>query len=74
MSNSHYAYDHQPFLDGRGLPPLLRELASNSGQSNRTIDAALRSVPLPDGLMTRLGHLIVTMPDESADYVDWLGC
>jgi hypothetical protein len=38
------------------------------------IDAVLRSVPLPDGLLTRLDHLIQAMPDEASDQVDWLSC
>ena len=38
------------------------------------IDVALRAVPLPDGLMTRLGMLVYTMPEEAPDQVDWLGC
>ena len=38
------------------------------------IDAALRCVPLPDGLLTRLDAFVRIMPDESADQVDWLGC
>ena len=41
---------------------------------DRAIDAALRSVPLPEGLMTRLGRLAFTMPEEAPDQVDWLGC
>jgi len=41
---------------------------------DRAIDSALRSVPLPDGLMTRLGMLVYTMPDEAADHVDYMGC
>jgi hypothetical protein len=38
------------------------------------IDLALCAVPLPDGLMTRLGMLVYTMPEEAPDQVDWLGC
>jgi hypothetical protein len=38
------------------------------------IDEALRSVPLPQGLMTRLGLIAYTAPDDAADKVDWLGC
>jgi hypothetical protein len=51
------------------------EFASKPPHSvDRAIDAALRSVPLPDGLMTRLGKLAYAMPDETADQVDCLGC
>lgn len=42
--------------------------------TDRAIDSALRSVPLPSGLMTRLGKLAYTLSDETADQVDWLGC
>jgi hypothetical protein len=38
------------------------------------IDSALRAVPLPDGLITRLGLLVYTMPEDAPDQVDWLGC
>lgn len=41
---------------------------------DRAIESALRSVPLPEGLMTRLGMLVYTMSDESTDPVDYLGC
>ena len=42
--------------------------------ADRAIDSALRSVPLPEGLMTRLGKLVYAMPDEATDQVDYLGC
>ena len=42
--------------------------------ADRAIDAALRGVPLPDGLLSRLGRLAYTMSDEAADQVDYLGC
>lgn len=42
--------------------------------ADTAIDAALRSVPLPDGLMTRLDMIVYTVPDEAADQIDWLGC
>jgi hypothetical protein len=38
------------------------------------IDTALCAVPLPEGLMTRLGMLVYTMPEDAPDQVDWLGC
>jgi hypothetical protein len=41
---------------------------------DRAIDAALRAVPLPDGLMTRLQLLACTMPEDMPDQLDWLGC
>jgi hypothetical protein len=42
--------------------------------ADSAIDEALRSVPLPQGLMTRLGLIAYTIPDDAADKVDWLGC
>lgn len=38
------------------------------------MDTALRSVPLPAGLLTRLQRMALTMTDESAGQVDYLGC
>jgi hypothetical protein len=38
------------------------------------IDSALRCVPLPAGMMTRLGKLAYTISDEIADQFDCLGC
>ena len=42
--------------------------------SDAAIDRRLRDVPLPDGLMTRLGKMVYNVCDEQADRVDWLGC
>jgi hypothetical protein len=48
---------------------------SNSPHAaDSAIDEALRSVPLPQGLLTRLGLIAYTAPDDAADKVDWLGC
>jgi hypothetical protein len=48
---------------------------SPSGRKvDRAIDSALRSVPLPNGMMTRLANLICTMPDEAVNRMDYLGC
>ena len=35
--------------------------------ADRAIDAALRSVPLPDGLLRRLGIMVSGMSDEVSD-------
>jgi hypothetical protein len=42
--------------------------------ADSAVDTALRAVPLPDGLMTRLGRLVYTMTEDAPDQVDWLGC
>ena len=75
-SQPHYssAFDYgEPISElsalSRGEKPL-----EASHAADRAIDAALRSVPLPDGLLTRLGTLVYAMPDETADQVDCLGC
>ena len=42
--------------------------------TDRAVDAALRDVPLPEGMMHRLNQLASTMSDEVSDSVDYLGC
>ena len=51
-----------------------REIPQQVAQADDAIDAALRCVPLPDGLLSRLGMIVRVMPDESAGQQDWLGC
>jgi len=41
---------------------------------DRTIDTALRNVPLPEGLMRRLGQLASSLSDGVSDSIDYLGC
>jgi hypothetical protein len=65
-ANGHYYSDPDDVL------PFVR---SGSKQSvDRAIDSALRSVPLPEGLMTRLGKLVHTLCDDAAGRVDYFGC
>jgi hypothetical protein len=42
--------------------------------ADRAIDAALRSVPLPEGFNRRLTLLLGSMTDEVSGSVDYLGC
>ena len=42
--------------------------------TDRAIDVALRSVPLPSGLLARLGKLVYSLPEEATDQLDFLGC
>ncbi len=42
--------------------------------SDSAVDLALRSVPLPDGMLNRLKRMALTMPDDSTGHVDYLGC
>ena len=52
------------------LPPMGGFTPSGKSQSpDRAVDTALRSVPLPDGLMVRLAMLAVTLPDDATDQV-----
>ena len=47
-----------------GFPPM------GAGESpDRAVDTALRSVPLPEGLMVRMSMLAVTLPDDATDQV-----
>lgn len=55
------------FATSDGHPPLVHT-------ADRAIDAALKSVPLPDGLISRLGLMVSTMSDDVSDPVDYLGC
>jgi len=70
----------QPFeinheLDPCGAAPLTSDHSSPAGHPpDKALDAALRSVPLPQGLMTRLSLLAHTISEDAADPVDWLGC
>jgi hypothetical protein len=73
-------FESTPHVGGDGSISA-EELFSSSGAfspSVRTvdcaIDSALRSVPLPNGMMTRLANLLCTMPDDAADHMDYLGC
>jgi len=62
-----------PLIFGEPAVPLSGE-PSPGEPSDHAIDAALRNVALPDGLMMRLGSLAYSVPEDSADHVDWLGC
>lgn len=61
------------FTDSDDLTPPVGGFASagsSSGQSqsaDRAVDAALRNVPLPEGLMVRMSLLAVTLTDGSTD-------
>jgi hypothetical protein len=50
------------------------EFLSPVRAADRAIDAALRSVPLPEGLLSRLRRLAYTFPDSAADRFDYFGC
>jgi hypothetical protein len=46
----------------------------NVRSTESAIDAALRSVPLPEGLLTRLRKWVYSMPEEAAGRIDCFGC
>jgi hypothetical protein len=77
MSNylqSKSLFDALPFLNGDSTFPFAGETAAERAAAERSVDYSLRNVPLPDGLLTRLGKFIGSLPDEASDHVDWLGC
>jgi len=62
-------------FEGPGETNSTSDASRPTGQTpDSALDAALRSVPLPQGLLTRLSLLAYTIPEEAADPVDWLGC
>ena len=71
---SKSAFDALSILNGDASFAIAGETPAQRAAEERAVDLALRNVQLPDGLLTRLGKLAYTIPDESADQVDWLGC
>lgn len=71
---SKSVFDALSFLNQDATFSFAGETAAQRAAEERALDYALRNVPLPDGLLTRLGKLAYTLPDETADQVDWLGC
>jgi hypothetical protein len=76
MSNSNLkpSADGDAHLHGFALPHSGDETRSAMQAVDRAVDAALRSVPIPEGMLSRLGLLVLTIPDEQLDSVDYLGC
>ncbi len=68
------AFDHDKHLADNRVPLVHAHPPNKPPTPDGAIDSALRSVPLPDGLMARLGSLVYAMPDDAAGYADWLGC
>ena len=73
-------FDSKPYVGGDGSSFAgerfsgASEFSPNGRTVDRAIDSALRRVPVPNGMMTRLANLLCTMPDEAADHMDYLGC
>jgi hypothetical protein len=77
MSNylqSKSVFDALSFLNGDSSVSIGGEKAAQRVAEEHLIDAALRNVKLPDGLLARLGKLAYVMSDDARDQVDWLGC
>jgi hypothetical protein len=74
ISDLKSAADGDAHLHGFALPHSRDETRSAIQAVDRAVDAALRSVPIPDGMLSRLGLLVLTIADEQVDSVDYLGC
>jgi hypothetical protein len=55
-------------------PPAFFGRRSERDAEDREFDSALRSVPLPEGFMARLGNLVVTLTESATDRMDYMGC
>jgi hypothetical protein len=70
----------KPISIGDAFTAPMSSLAASEGalpyiqSADRGIDAALKSVPLPDGFISRLGLMLSALPDELSDHMDYLGC
>jgi hypothetical protein len=73
-THSNSAFDPNSYLNATMPGADAADAPLGRQAADRAIDAALRSVPLPEGLLTRLGNLAYAISDETADQVDWLGC
>jgi hypothetical protein len=75
-----YHFDSRSFFDSQSLTggdspfSITSEPGHHRIASEHAIDSALRNVPLPEGMMARLAKLAHSLPNESADQVDYLGC
>ena len=76
MSYPHFssAFNHREFIPELSASQNSVRSSKSAHSNDRAIDSALRSVPLPEGLMTRLSKLVYTIADERSDQVDCLGC
>jgi hypothetical protein len=73
IPSSHFGTERRR-SNGSGSCRSTANARSSDHSEDSAIDKALCAVPLPDGLMTRLGLLAYTMPEDAPDQVDWLGC
>ena len=76
MSN-HWTIPHQDSREAQSSEaaqwPLYRT-PLEATPADVAIDAALRSVPMPEGLLARLSTRFDAPAEETADAVDSLGC
>jgi hypothetical protein len=76
------SYPHSKSMSlGDAFPSAAEPLAAHDNSlpyvhaaTDGAMDVALRSVPLPEGLLGRLKQLALTIADEAAGPVDYLGC
>jgi hypothetical protein len=76
MSNLRFysALGRFEFIHSSSTQESIAGPAISAQTTNDALDSALRRVPLPEGLMTRLGKMICKLSDETADQTDCLGC
>jgi hypothetical protein len=72
--DSRSIFDPLSFTAGDAPFSVAGESVHHRVAAKHAMDSALRNVPLPEGMMTRLAKLAHSLPDESADQVDYLGC
>ena len=73
IHSPHFSAGHE-LSNGNAARQPVENARPSEHFDDSAIDAALRAVPLPDGLITRLGLLAYTMHEDAPDQVDWLGC
>jgi hypothetical protein len=76
MSDSHSGSFHISRIDNanQAMHPTESQARRSDHAADSAIDLALRTVPLPDGLLMRLAMIVRTIPDGAPEQVDWLGC
>jgi hypothetical protein len=76
MSDPHSGSFHISRIDNanQALQPSGSQPRRTLHAADRAIDLALRTVPLPDGLLMRLAMIVRAIPDDAPEQVDWLGC
>ena len=75
MSSSDSQFSAGRTQPAHGVPvPGSVRVAAARRELDAALDCALRDVPLPEGLLTRLHKIVYSVSDTPADRLDWLGC